>query len=151
MKDHLAMLSVEPQDKLDYGVIGMKWGVSRSAVQLRTAATKRGAGGKTETPTTKTEGPETSQTRYTRLQAQAKAGKSGDMNDVDLKFFNARTEALGKIAKLNEQKPGWLSETAKKVVRTTAERQLQTVSDAVANKYISDRITAQLKKAAEKK
>jgi len=143
MKDHLAMVSVEPQDKVDYGVRGMKWGVRRSSSQLKVAAVKRDVAVRPIIPVAKKsvdDDPESSTQRYARLQAQGKAGKAKDMSDVDLKFFNARTEAVAKVNKLNETQPGWLAATAKKTLLGTVEKELATVAAAVAGKYVSSRV-----------
>lgn len=134
--DYLAVLVTEPGDKEDSGVKGMKWGVRRDRKTLKQEAAKRSSSTPEKKPTTNPDGSETSAARYTRLAAQAKAGKASDLSDADLKFFNARTEAISKINKLNETKPGWLAETSKSVLQTTAKNQMQGLSDALANKYI---------------
>jgi hypothetical protein len=158
-KDYLAHLTAEPTDRVDHGVIGMKWGQRRSSSQLRAAAAQRKAAApsgekKAATPdhlakSTIQDHVESSSSRYSRLAAQAKLGRASEMTEQDLKFFNARTDALAKINKLNETDPGWLSKTSKKVLQTTAERSLQSVSDAVANKYISGPIIDTLTKSAK--
>lgn len=154
VKDYLAALRPEPGDKLDYGVRGMKWGIRRSSAQLRSAAQtrkvseaksptdhlKKAAGQKTDAKKPGSniqDHVESSPARYARLAAEAKAGRASRMSEQDLKFFNARTDALQKINKLNEQKPGWLAETSKKVLQQTAQNSMQAVADSVANKYVS--------------
>lgn len=67
------------------------------------------------------------------------------MSDTDLKFFNARTDALAKVNKLNETNPGWLATTTKAVVQQSAKRQMQMVSDTLADKYIGKPIADALK------
>ena len=67
------------------------------------------------------------------------------MSDADLKFFNARTEALAKVNKLNETKPGWLAGTTKSVLQQAAQKQMQAIADGIASKYISDPVIAALK------
>jgi hypothetical protein len=89
-------------------------------------------------------GAETSSARYSRLAAQAKAGRASDMSETDLKFFNARTEALAKINKMNEKNPSWLSTTSKKVLQQAAQNTMQSVADGVAKKYISGPILESL-------
>lgn len=135
-RDYLAAHFKKSQDKVDYGVVGMRWGVRRSRATLRTEAAKRSQAAPVKKPETNPDGSETSASRYSRLAAQAKAGGASSMSDTDLKFFNARTEALSKINKLNERQPGWLQDTAKKVLQQTAQNQMQGLSDALANKYI---------------
>ncbi len=141
-KDYLAMIKPKPDDRLDVGVKGMKWGVRRSPLELQNAAKQASAdkaAGKTEPP-----GAESSVERYARLKAQAKTGQGSAMSDTDLKFFNARTEALSKVAKMNETKEGWLGKTAKNVLLNTAQKQMQAISDEIANKYIKNPIAAAL-------
>jgi hypothetical protein len=141
MRDYLAAIFVKPEeDKVDYGVKGMQWGVTRTRAE-RAAARKTATPATTKPP----DGPESSSARYSRLQAQAKGGGAKSMSDDDLKFFNARTEALAKVNKMNEQNPGWLSETAKKVLQKTAQRQMQTLSDSLADKYIATPLVEKIK------
>lgn len=157
--DYLAMLTKEPEDAEQAGVKGMKWGVHRSRAE-RAEAAKKAAGEKKDEPPKQSPqekevfgaaSGETSASRYSRLAAEAKSGKASDMSDQDLKFFNARTEALAKVNKLNETKPGWLQDTTKTVLQTTAKNQMQNVSDTLANKYIGAPITSAIKGTAKKK
>lgn len=147
-KDYLAVVTVDPNDKLDYGVLGQRWGVRRSSTELRSATAKR--------PTDKTDdlkkpsGSESSTARYARLQAQAKTGGASKMEDDDLKFFNARTEAIAKVEKLNQSKPGWIQTVTKKVMQNTAEQQIQAIAASVANKYISKPIIDQVNNGTKK-
>jgi hypothetical protein len=168
VKDYLAMRTVEPKDKMDHGVKGMRWGVRRGKAALRVAAAKRLGGDKAKvtdkhppkkhvplqvTLAKKVGGDEakvvakpesniqdhveSSPARYARLAAQARAGQARQMSEQDLKFFNARTDALAKVAKMNEVKPGWLNETVKAVGKTTFQQGLQAVATGVATKYVS--------------
>jgi glucan-binding YG repeat protein len=156
-KDYLASLKVEPADQVDHGIKGMKWGIRRSSSQLRAAAKTRKAAqpetgktgtqssGKAPTPHLQNQAQkvgiqahvESSPARYARLKAEAKAGKASQMTEQDLKFFNARTEALAKVNKMNEKKSGWLADTTKTVLLSSTQKSMQAVSDSVANKYIS--------------
>lgn len=154
--DYLGALFKEKTDAEHYGVKGMRWGVRRSSAQLRSAAAKRGESKKSESKSdtedksksssgsnSSTEGKvppptvETSSQRYARLAQVAKDGGASTLSDTDLKFFNARTEALAKINKMNEKKPGWIAETSKKVLLNTAEQTMQQVANGAAKKYIS--------------
>lgn len=155
-KDYLAMRKAEPKDAKQYGVKGMKWGVRRRSGELKEAAKQRQATATIKKPDAKADSgeppvAESSATRYARIQQQAKAGGGTQLSDADLKFFNARTEALSKIAKLNEEKPGWLAETTKDVLQKTAKRQLQSISDAVADKYVGAPLKGALVGAAAAK
>jgi len=144
--DYLAARFKEPGDKEDSGVKGMKWGVRRDRKTLRKEAAKRSATTpQVKKPITNPDGTETSASRYSRLAAQAKAGGAKDMTETDLKFFNARTDALAKVNKLNETNPGWLATTTKAVVQQSAKRQMQMVSDTLADKYIGKPIADALK------
>ena len=146
MNDYLGAAFAKPDDKMDFGVKGMKWGVRRPRSVLRTEAKKRATATKasekkddTSTSTSSSagvkaaSGEETSAARYARLSAQVKAGGGSNMSDTDLKFFNARTDAVAKVNKLNEEKPGWLAETSKTVLQNSAKRQMQMVSDTLAD------------------
>ncbi len=153
MRDYLGAIFAKPGDKVDYGVKGMRWGVRRPRSVLRKEAAKRAApakkaesSGSSSSPASKAaSGEETSAARYSRLAAQAKAGRGSEMSDTDLKFFNARTEALKKVNQMNETKPGWLAETSKTVLQQSARRQMQMVSDTLADKYIGKPIADALK------
>jgi hypothetical protein len=169
--DYLGSISVDPTDKLDHGIKGMKWGIRRSDSQIAKATSQRKSEGKEVTSTAKsastsststspnktsstsstsTHTQESSQARYSRLKAQAKSGKAHEMDDADLKFFNARTEALAKVAKMNEQQPGWLAKTSKEVLQNTAKASMQAIASAAAQKYINERLIDQLNKAGSK-
>lgn len=142
-KDYLAAKTVEPEDREDSGVKGMKWGVRRSSAQLRTAAKERAASPDhvKKAASKPAGGAETSAARYDRLKAAAKSGQGKHMSDEDLKFFNNRTEALKKVNALNQTNEGWLSKTTKTVLQSAAQKQMQAITDAVANKYIGGPIT----------
>jgi len=168
-KDYVGMRVKEPDDKEDHGIKGQRWGIRRNTTELAKSILKRKQAGEEVTKTAKAEKvlakgegeakksdegeakakipgiQEPAPERYARLQSEAKDGKAGDWNDADLKFFNARTEALSKVAKLNETQPGWLSTTAKTVLKSAAQRQMQAVTNSVADKYIGDKIAASLK------
>jgi len=154
MRNYLAFLQKEPEDAEQHGIMGMKWGRRRTDAQLASDTKSRAAEGHKVTPTKKAAaataglkaatGEETSSARYSRLAAQAKSGKAHEMTEADLKFFNARTEALTKINKLNERNPSWLSTTSKKVLQQAAQNTMQSVADGVAKKYISGPILESL-------
>lgn len=174
-----AALVVEEGDKVDYGVIGMKWGKRRSPAQLKAASEKKGGGeggddkskAKLEPLSTKSgdgkasltdtvgrvekkgdgkAAAEPSAERYERLREQAKLGRAKQMSDDDLKFFNARTEALAKISKLNKQNPGWISTATKSAIQKSAQKSMQAILDKAAEQFIVLPINESIgKKAAE--
>lgn len=143
-----------------HGVKGMRWGVRRSSTQLRSAAKARGDAPKkppaAETTKSSSGGTvkktgdiqdkvESSADRYSRLTAQAKGGGAAQMTEADLKFYNARTDALAKINKVTQEEPTWLRKTAVSVIQQSAQRQMQSLSDTLADKYIGDPLKAGLK------
>jgi len=157
MRDYLGAIFRKPEDAEQHGIKGMKWGIRRTDAQLRSDTKSRHASGQPVTPTAKAKATteahnatETSSARYARLQAQAKAGRASDMSEADLKFFNARTEALAKINKLNETNPSWLSTTSKKVLQQAAQNTMQSIADGVAKKYISGPILDSLPEPGKK-
>lgn len=141
-KNYLANHRAKATDLLQAGVKGMRWGVRKD----RSGSSKTASTEAPKATTTSSSEPkqvvgaasgEHSSERYTRLAEQAKSGKAGEMSEQDLKFFNARTEALSKVAKMNETKPGWVADTAKKVVQQTAANLAQEVASGVSKKYLS--------------
>lgn len=163
MSDFIATFKADPdKDHVAHGVKGQRWGIRRSSSALAAAAkTRPGAPAKKEStegkPAASSGGSvkkssgniqdhvESSSDRYDRLTGQAKSGRAHEMTEADLKFYNARTDALAKINKMNEEKPSWLKETTTKVVQQAAQRQMQGISDALADKYIGDPIKNALK------
>ena len=151
IKDYLA--SFKPSESKGgtlkhYGIRGMKWGRRRSDAQLRAARGETKPDGSVQKQVVGAAAGETSATRYARLAQQAKRGGATEFSEQDLKFFNSRTEALNKVEKMYETKPGWLQSTATKVIRNTAEKQMQNVSDALTNKYIGGPLIGAIKGAA---
>jgi hypothetical protein len=163
VKDYLSLHQRDPEDAVMSGVKGMKWGVRNPRSVLRARAAKKAtASAPSKAPEAHAAKPaasehhqsfgaasgESSSDRYSRLASQAKSGKASDMTEQDLKFFNARTDALAKINKMNEAQPNWLKDTAVKVMKQTAENQLQTIANGVANKYVSGPLLAGLSTGA---
>ena len=151
--NYLAAEFVDPdKDAVQHGIKGMKWGIRRTDKQLARDTASRKAAGEEVTPTAKAaavtasshSGPETAQARYARLTEAAKSGGASSLSDDDLKFVNARTEALAKVNKMNQTNPGWLSTTSKKVLQNTAQKVMQEISNDVARKYITVPITGAL-------
>lgn len=158
--DMLMMEVVEDEDAVQYGVAGMRWGVRRSRAERAAAKTAAKPEAK-KAPVKAAEAKkpagniqdnvESSPERYARLAGVAKAGKAGGLSDQDLKFYNARTEALAKINKMNETKPGWLAETSKKVLLQTGEETMKAVASGASQKLISGPIVDAIGKAAKQK
>jgi hypothetical protein len=160
MTDYVGAFLASPRDILHYGRKGMKWGQriftkgedsgsSKSKSDAPASATKSGGSGGSA-PAKKPSGNiqdnvESSASRYARLDAQAKTGNASQMTEQDLKFYNARTDALAKINKMNETKPSWLRETTTTVIQSAAQRQMQMVANGLADKYIGDPIKASIK------
>lgn len=155
-KDYLALRVKEARDAEQHGVKGMHWGVIRSTAQKARDHLSRKAKGEETTSTKKSAaiekkattehtpgvkaitGEESSSQRYARLAQQAKSGQASDMSEQDLKFFNARTEALNKINKMNQTDPGWLSKTSKQVLQNAAQKTMQDIANGVTNKYVTN-------------
>lgn len=153
-KDYLAFHKTEDGDALQYGVLGMKWGRRRSDAAIAADAATRAKAGEPITATKKLaevtkapSGPESSHDRYARIASVAKGGGAKGLSDDDLKFFNARTEAIKKVDKMFEEKPSWLRSTSEDVVRAVAKQQMQAVLAAVATKMISARVNEAMTQA----
>ena len=157
MTDYVGAAMAKPGDLLQYGRKGMKWGQriftsggdsgSSKGKSDSSASAKKKGGSESSSPAKKApaktqDGPETSSQRYSRLEAEIKSGRAKELSEQDLKFYNARTDALARINKLNEQKPSWIRETATTVVQTAAQRQMQMVANTLADKYVGDPIKA---------
>ena len=129
MKDHLSVLddSLTKSELKHYGVKGMKWGVRRSKEQLSSG----------DKPSSSAS-PDAQ--RYAKLQTAIKSGKGADLSNDDLNFYNNRTDALRRLAKVEEKNPGWLRNTLEKNSQKQANKILSDVSGAVAKKYITNEI-----------
>lgn len=187
MTDYIGAAMAKPNDLLQYGRKGMKWGQriftagdsgspskGKSAAPASTKKAASATSSSAKSAQAKTQGgsetsaqrydrvmagvrsgrvkemdsedlkffnersSESSAQRYSRIQADVRAGKILEMTSEDLKFFNARTEAIAKINKLNEQNPSWIRQTTTTVVQTAAQRQMQMVANALADKYVGD-------------
>ena len=130
-----------------HGIKGMKWGVRRSEAQLERAGNRSS---EPEAPKVNTTVGEDSRDRYARLESIARSGRASEMSEPDLKFFNARTEALKKVEKMYQQDPSWLKTTAKEVLQSTAKKSMQSITDAVADKYIGSPIKSAINSQSPK-
>ena len=168
---HTALKAIDrpgPEDALQYGVKGMKWGIRKDrgkggdgggSGEGKTSQTKGdqpgGKGGGKQQSTEKSNpglkaltGEETSSARYARLQTEAKSGLQTNWTDQDLKFFNARTEAIGKINKMYQKEPNWLVETLKDTAKQQAKNALNQYVGNVTQNYIKELTKAPPESAA---
>ena len=149
--DYLGMIAKDPEDAEQSGVKGMKWGVRRDRSTLKAAAAKRAASSeKTPASTTAPKHDESAPERYARLSQVAKEGRASELSDADLKFYNARSDAIAKINKMNQEKPGWLQKTAKDVAKATAMNTMTGITTSLANKYIGQKVTEAIDKQITK-
>lgn len=115
--DHLAMVSFQPGDKLDFGVKGMKWGVRNDS---------KGGSSKGGAPVPAL-GPETSAQKYNRLAQQVKKQGGNSLDDNDLAFFNARGNAIAQAQRFVQRKPGRMEGIAVKAAESLAAEALKNV------------------------
>lgn len=151
MRDYLSLLREKAKTGSikQHGIKGMRWGIRRTDSQIAKDTVARKSSGDPVTDTAKAKqahataaakpgiGGETSAQRYSRLAGEAKGGGQNNWSQEDLNFFNSRTEAINKVNKMFEQKPGWLSTTSKTVLQKTAQRTMQDIANGVTNKYIT--------------
>lgn len=151
MRNYLALRRPDPDDVMQYGILGMRWGRRRTDAQLSQDTAQRKSSGEKVTPTEKSKavtpthdafGNETSAARYARLSGEAKGGGSKSWTEQDLKFFNARTEALAKVDRMYATKPHWLKTTVTEVAQNTLKQQMSSVVSAVSKKYIDEMLAA---------
>lgn len=150
MRDYVALMRAKKTELKQHGIRGMRWGIRRTDAQIAKDTVARKSSGEKVTPTAKAEvaastvkseskpvSEESSAARYARLAGEAKGGGAKSWSETDLKFFNARTEALSKVDKMFAQNPSWLRATSKKVLQQAAQNTMQSVADGVAKKYIT--------------
>ena len=132
-----------------YGIMGMKWGRRRSEAQLAKETAERKAAGEPVTSTQKAaavtaashpSGTEPSAARYARLKGEAKGGGAKSWSEEDLKFFNARTDALAKVNKLFQEDPSWIRGVSDKVIKNAAQKTMQDLANGITNKYITTKV-----------
>jgi hypothetical protein len=149
-KDYLAMRKVDPEDREDHGVKGMKWGVRKPRGSASgTGGIKAALGRKSKTPekpAPKPSGPETSSQKYDRLLAQSKAKGANSLHDEELRFVTQRADAIAKINKLHQQNPNFVKDAVKQALKNAAKREMQNIAAGIAKKYISDELLGSTKK-----
>jgi hypothetical protein len=82
-------------------------------------------------------GPETHSQRYERIRTIAKAGRTKDLSDDDMRFFNNRSQAIHKVNAYTAKKPHWAKETGVKVLQNTATAAVGGVAAAVTARYVT--------------
>jgi hypothetical protein len=128
--DYLGKLDLDPEDKLDYGVPGMKWGRRKSEA----TGESKSAASKTIPKAPANEG---SAQKYDRLRAQIKSHGPNSLEPDELNFVTARTEAIAKINKMNVASPGWLTDTSKIVLQETTKTLMKDLAGAAVKEYIA--------------
>lgn len=127
--DYLGKLELDPKDKLDYGVPGMKWGQRKSDA----TGTSKSSGSK---PIPKAPANENSAQKYDRLRAQIKSHGPNSLEPDELNFVNARTEAIAKINKMNIASPGWLTDTSKVILQETTKTLMKDLAVKAGKEFI---------------
>mgnify|MGYP000868613394 CR=1 FL=1 len=127
----------------------MKWGIRKKRESSSEGSSD--GGGDEKRQVVGAASGESSGDRYARLVSQAKSSGSHSLSDQDLKFVNARTEAMAKLDKLYETKPNWLAEAAKKATQQAVQNTLNSVANGIAQKYVSGPILDSFLKAKDAK
>jgi hypothetical protein len=131
--DYLGKLEVDPKDKLDFGVKGMKWGIRKSDSSSSSSTSS------TTHPSTHSAN-ETSADRYNRLLSQVKEKGGNSLTDEELRFVNNRGDAIARVQRLSADKPNWIQEAAKDVLQQAAKKTMKTVAANLSKKYIADQL-----------
>lgn len=91
---------------------------------------------------------------FNALKVQVREKGANSLTDDELKYVNARTEAVRKANEAYKQPDSWLSKTVKSTVRSTFDQQLKKTTDVAANhfgdiarKKLKDRLNTRTKKA----
>lgn len=95
--------------------------------------------------------PETSIQRFDRLKAEAKAKGASKLNDDDLKFLNARADAVNKANKMFAEPDSKIKAAIKDAFEQAAKKQLNNAVDSLAQEVIGNRVKGKIeRKFAEK-
>lgn len=153
----ISSLKVEDEDALQYGIKGMRWGVRRSRKQLDRDAGRssnesdsksKGSGGSGSNSSGSSSSKDwdsvltstdaaSSSARYAKLTESAKKGQTNSWSDADLKFYNARTDAVTKVQKMHStQGDDWLKSMLTDLAKKNARKALDTVVDRQVSKYL---------------
>lgn len=128
--DYLGKLELDPEDKLDYGTKGMRWGIRKSDSSGGSSSN----GSKGSIP--KAPANEGHAEKYNRLRSQIKTHGPNSLSPEELNFVNARTEAIAKINKMNVASPGWLSDTTKVVMQETTKTLMKDLAVRAGKEFI---------------
>lgn len=79
-------------------------------------------------------GPESTADRYDRLLTKAKSQGANTFTDEELKFVSKRGEAINKVNRLNEKKPGWIRELTQQTIKEQTKKKMNSTIDAKVNK-----------------
>lgn len=94
---------------------------------------------------------ETSIERFDRLKAEAKAKGASKLNDDDLKFLNARADAVNKANKMFAEPDSKIKAAIKDAFEQAAKKQLNNAVDSLAQEVIGNRVKGKIeRKFAEK-
>lgn len=163
-QDFVASFSaVKGTDLLHHGVKGQKWGVRRargpgglvdksSSGSGRSAAKTDHVGkakGSTQTLSKPAHsGTETSIDRYTRLKSEVKKNGAHKLNDDDLKFFNARTDAVKRANQTFNKKGSFLQKTVQLAIAAAATKLIKDVTQAAVSQHVTPSLFNSLKLAS---
>lgn len=140
-KDYLASAKPELKDVKHFGVKGMKWGIRNN----------RSTSSSSSTATTSKSENETSQERYSRLQAHVKSNGASSLSDDDLRFMGARADAIRKVEQITKKNSNWVADAAKVALKKTLNRELSTIAAGTAAAYISKPILKSVKDSVKTK
>lgn len=80
---------------------------------------------------------------FNELKAQVKEKGANSLSDDELKYLNARTEALGKAQKAYGDQGSWLAKTVKSSLKNAAEQQIRKQTNSAAENLLQNFIKAQ--------
>ena len=159
MKDYVQSAIEEDGDLMQSGVKGMRWGVRKrdssgasaggkkettSVVAKKVEAVPAKAPAKTDLGEDKqvvgAASGESSAARYDRLAGQAANGRAHEMTEQDLKFFNARTDAIAKVNKMYAPQENWLAKAAKESGKQAVQKGMTKLATKAIDKLVIDKI-----------